>query len=186
MNNVLPLQAILWQLFFLLIAIALEGYILQLKLNLSRKASIDYAMAINLITTILGWFSFFYLLPILPNYIKYQAIGYIFLDRFTPPQTATLTLEVILTLSIIFMSAFIVKLQSLKLLQRFLEPPKENESAEDQKNKLNRGNRLSSLKSTFSLSNPSKATVILVANALSSSVIVLILLVRSLRVHNNG
>ena len=122
--NVFPLQAILFQFLFLLIAIAIESFILYRQLNLSRKRSIDYAISINLFSTILGWIGFFYLHPWLPRSLKSQLISYMFFDRFFSfAQSPNIVTELILSGFVVFFATFVVKLKGLELLQILLELP---------------------------------------------------------------
>ena len=122
--NVFPLQAILFQFLFLLIAIAIESFILYRQLNLSRKRSIDYAISINLFSTILGWIVFFYVHPWLPRSLKSQLISYMFFDRFFSfAQSPNIVTELILSCFVVFFANFVVKLKGLELLQILLELP---------------------------------------------------------------
>lgn len=50
---VLPLRAVMFQILFLLVAIAVESFIFKKKLHLSGRTSIEYATSINLFSTII-------------------------------------------------------------------------------------------------------------------------------------
>ena len=80
---VLPLQTYLFQALFLLVAIALEASVLQRRLYLTRRTSVEYAISINLLTTVIGWLAFFLVQNLLPQPIKDQIISYIFLIAFS-------------------------------------------------------------------------------------------------------
>ena len=122
--NVFPLQGILFQFLFLLIAIAIESFILYRQLNLSHKKSIDYAISINLFSTILGWIVFFYLHPLLHRSLKSQLISYIFFDHFFSfAQSPNIVTELILSGFVAFFATFVIKLKGLELLQILLELP---------------------------------------------------------------
>ncbi|MBD1931834.1 MULTISPECIES: filament integrity protein FraC [Cyanophyceae] len=135
-SNVFPLPTILFQFLFLLVAIAIESFILHKNLNLGRQTSADYAMLINLLSSIVGWWIFFYVLPLLPVELRAQVISYIFFDTFfTINQSSTYTTQLILTIFIVFLSNYLLKLNFLQLIQFLIEPPKPTTS-EPQERKL--------------------------------------------------
>ncbi|WP_407650736.1 filament integrity protein FraC [Aerosakkonema funiforme] len=82
---VLPLRAIMFQVLFLSIAIAVESFVLQKRLGLSRRVSIDYATSVNLLSTIFGWLIFFFLEPLLPQLLQKQLINFILFGNFFTP-----------------------------------------------------------------------------------------------------
>jgi hypothetical protein len=79
---VMPLRAIMLQGLLLLLAIAIESFVFQKRWRLSRKTSIDYAMAINLFSTVVGWALFFIIQPFLPTDLKQQIVNYVFFNYF--------------------------------------------------------------------------------------------------------
>lgn len=172
--NVFPLQTILFQSLFLLVAIAVEGFILHKQLNLTRKTSIEYATSINLFTTILGWVGFFYFYPLLPKGLKAQVVSYIFFDRFLDYQDNSI---IILAAIGTFFVNFFTKFQALRLLEILLEVPT---AISQQARKSLFGKNQGSV-SNLSGSNSSQASVILLATACSHSVILLILVLRLLK-----
>ncbi|MEW5856297.1 MAG: filament integrity protein FraC [Cyanobacteriota bacterium] len=172
--NVFPLQAILFQFLFLLVAIAIESFILYRQLNLSRKRSIDYAISINLFSTVLGWIVFFYVHPWLPRSLKSQLISYIFFDRFFPfDQSPNIVTELILSGFVVFFANFVVKLKGLELLQILLELPPYGERQKQDNFNL-RDFRLLAFNSDPLLTN-----TIFQANAYSFGVILLMLFIRT-------
>lgn len=87
-STVVPLRAIAFQIVFLLIAIAIEGTVLHIRLNLNPKQSIQFAASINLLTTVLGWLATFFLfgtsllLPVpLFREITLALLNFIFFDQ---------------------------------------------------------------------------------------------------------
>jgi len=80
--TVLPLRAVMFQLLFLLIAISVEAFIIQQKMILTRRVSIQYAASLNLLSTILGWLIFFFLHPLLPLDWQKQLINFILFGHF--------------------------------------------------------------------------------------------------------
>lgn len=131
--QVLPLPAILFQSFFLTIAIAIESSILHNHCNFSRKMSIEYAATINLMTAISGWLFFFYYVNwFLPDSIKIKLIAYIFLNGL-----ATDTKALLFTLAFItFWVTYGIKLVSVNFLNKLCHPfyPLKEEKDEDEMN----------------------------------------------------
>jgi hypothetical protein len=88
--TVLPLRAIAFQIVFLLIAIAIEATVLHKQLDIPPKLSVQFAAAMNLLTTVLGWLVIFFLLgtsPFLPtpllNELKIVLMNFIFFDQWS-------------------------------------------------------------------------------------------------------
>jgi hypothetical protein len=182
---VLPLQTYLFQAIFLLVAIALEARVLQRRLYLTRRTSVEYATSINLLTTVIGWIAFFLVQNLLPQPIKDQIISYVFFDRFLSPQPESFHLMLISTGIVMFFSAFLIKLKGLQLLEAVLEnapqPQTVPESRQSGLFRNRRRRRLSQrLDEAVSNSDPERATAVLLANAYSHSAIVLILVLRFL------
>lgn len=183
-TTVFPLQAILFQFLFLLVAIAIESFILYRQLKFSRKKSIDYATSINLFSLVLGWLAFFYIQGLLPPNLKGELISFIFFDRFIAPQASNFNTVIILSGFLTFFSAFFIKLKGLDFLEALLEFPKITEIRETKKDIRGRSVNLSKVYQRVLGINPNRATVILFANACTHSAILLILLSRAFFVNN--
>jgi len=88
--NVVPLRAIAFQIVFLLMAIAIEATVLHKQLDISPKQSVQFAASTNLLTTVLGWLSIFFLLgtaivlptPLLTE-LKMALMNFIFFDQWS-------------------------------------------------------------------------------------------------------
>ncbi|MCL1471202.1 filament integrity protein FraC [Argonema antarcticum] len=80
--TVLPLRAIMFQILFLLIAIAVEAFIIQKRMIIPRKISIEYSASLNLISTIVGWLIFFCFHPLLPLDWQKKLIIFILFGNF--------------------------------------------------------------------------------------------------------
>jgi hypothetical protein len=130
LSTVAPLRAILFQLLFLAIAIAIEAFVLQKKLKVSRKTSVQYATSMNLLSTIVGWLLFFNLEPLLPSPYKAQLISYMLFNQFFVANTAQ-TMSTFLTLGMMlaFVGTFVMERKGLDLLEFLLEinPTKEKD-----------------------------------------------------------
>jgi hypothetical protein len=168
---VLPLRAILFQLLFLLIAIAIESMIFKERLNLTRRISLEYSASVNLFSTAIGWLFFFTLEPALPLAWKGPLISYVL---FNARSTNTNTLLIMLGL-FTFFGTFIAELQGLELLQLLLQ---RNQKEEVVTPKVYRA-RDKLRRRELGLAATNRATTILLANACSYSLILLILLARA-------
>lgn len=82
--TVLPLRAIMFQILFLLTAIAVEAFVLEQKMSFTRRVSIEYAASLNLVSTVLGWLIFFIIQPLLPLNLQLQLISFILFGHFAP------------------------------------------------------------------------------------------------------
>jgi hypothetical protein len=169
--RILPIGAILFETLFLLIAIPLEGYILNRSLKFDKKTSIFYAIAMNVFSSVIGWNVFFLIEPILSVPIKSELISYVFFNTFKNPRTQN---YIILTGFVIFIATFLVKFLFLKLLIITLgEGAKKQETTEySQRQKSLKNEKLK-------LQNTSLVTTALIANSLSYTATTLILVIRN-------
>jgi len=79
---VLPLRAVLFQLLFVMVAIAVETPVLQRLLLLPRPLSVRYATVLNVMSTAIGWGIFFIIYSSLSEVLKTQLISYVFFGKF--------------------------------------------------------------------------------------------------------
>lgn len=169
MSDVLPLRAILYQLLFIVIAISVESIVLQRYLGIGRKSSIQYAATANLLSTVVGWFVFFVVEPLLPPEWRQQLRNYIFFDVTNNP-------PVLVGLAFLtFLGTFIVKLQSLNWLDLILEGRQPTEIQVRDRSKF-QGRKAQ--RQPFA-NVPSRALAILWANAASFTAITLIIGIRT-------
>ncbi|KAB8320928.1 filament integrity protein fraC [Tolypothrix campylonemoides VB511288] len=169
--RIFPLGAILFNFLFLLVAIPLEAYVLNTRLRFDKKTSTFYAVSINLFSNVIGWVIFFFLDPVLPPQIKSELINFIFFNRLQAPNIQTL---IIFTAFIIFFATFLVKYFLLRILLLLLS---ELKKAEPEPQLIQRRNSRRALKSKWQ--NTNVVTTILIGNALSYSLIAIILFIRS-------
>jgi hypothetical protein len=180
--EILPLRAIIFQFFFLLIAVILEALVFQRTLELEYRTSVQYSITVNLLSTVLGWVMFFNLQPILPRELETQLISYVFFERFLfNAWVSGITPVLIITSLAMFMGTFFVKLQGLNLLEFLLKynpHKKEDKPAEVIKEKKTERSRFAKYNAGFQVN--SRAYSVLVANACSFSAILFLLFVRLL------
>ncbi|MGF1538744.1 MAG: filament integrity protein FraC [Elainellaceae cyanobacterium] len=70
----LPLKVISTQALLLLFVIAIESVVLRRRLKFSPRKSVEYAMSLNLLSLVLGWFAFFAGLALLANSDSVEAV----------------------------------------------------------------------------------------------------------------
>ncbi len=114
-TDVLPLRAIVFQLLFLFMAIAIEAAVLNQRLNLGRKVSMQYAATVNLLSTVIGWMVFFAIEPWLPSAARQLLVEYVFFGIRTLPPT------MVLIGFASFVLTFGLKLQGIEFLEQILE-----------------------------------------------------------------
>ena len=171
--RIFPLGVILLDFLFLLVAIPIEALILNRRLKFDKRTSSFYAICINLFSSVIGWIIFFFTEPILPVRFKSELIDYIFFNQIR--YAYNIQTLIILTAFIIFFATFLVKYLLLKLLLMSLSEPGKNEPEEPQP-MLKRNSRRN-YKSK--LQNTNVITSLLIGNALSYSLIVMILFIRA-------
>lgn len=178
---VFPVQTVLFQFLFLLIAIALEARILYKRLIISRKTSIEYSTCLNLLAVCIGWLVFFLIQDWIPLPLKDQLISYIFFDRLLGPSPENLVVAITAAGIVIFLGAFLVKLQGLELLDALTQAkPKDSDELTAQRRHPSLSDRLGG---AIAHTTRNHATTILLANAYSYSAILLLLFLRFLQIH---
>lgn len=176
MNAIFPLQTILFQLLLLLISIAIDATIFHRKLKILRKSSIEYAISVNLVATVIGWIGFFYIQDRLNFALKAQLISYVFFGRFFEPRPASLTLYIALAGVIDFFLSFTIKLKGLDLLQALLSSSDDSSPSENRRQRPSLSTRLNQ---AMMNTKTSKASIVLLANSVSHTAIVAIVFLRS-------
>ncbi|HEY9652679.1 MAG TPA: filament integrity protein FraC [Coleofasciculaceae cyanobacterium] len=184
-DTVFPLQTILFQVIFLLVAIALEARVLHRKLRITRKSSVEYATSINLLAATLGWIGFFILQEFLPQPLKSQLISYIFFDRLLNDPLQSMNLVIAATGIGIFFASFIIKLKGLELLQALLRSP-EARTTSSVSEKRTRPSLLSRMNRAIIHTDTNQAAAVLLANAYSHSAILLLLFLRFVQLNTLG
>ncbi|HEY9621393.1 MAG TPA: filament integrity protein FraC [Crinalium sp.] len=169
---VLPLKMIAFQSLLMLVAIAVEAYVLRRELKLLPKQSIDYATTINFLSVAVGWVLFFNFQGIIPDDLRVKLINCIFFDRWQQDILWAIILAAVVT----FFVSFFVKFLGLSQLRLFLGD-KKSEAKEDQNPKTLKFGA-SRRAARNNLGGSGEGNAVLKANALSYSAISLILLIR--------
>lgn len=176
--GVLPLRAIAFQILFLLIAISLEALVLYRRLNFDHKTSVRYATSINLFSTFVGWLIFFNVQAVLPDDLRVQLISFFFFERFFPNPWSP-SVAPILTLMALgtFLGVVFVELQGLNLLETIMETRASDADASILRPRERlRFRRLDEKGLLFQKSD--RAYTVLVANSLSFTAVLIVLLIR--------
>ena len=172
-TDVLPLRAIAFQLLFLFMAIAIEAAVLNERLNLGRKLSMQYAATVNLLSTVVGWVLLFVAEPWLPRAARQLLVEYVFFGvRSVPPTVYLIGFTA-------FVLTFAVKLQGIEFLELLLEKtslPVATESTSGARKFQGRKKQLDS----SSNNQPNRPMAVLWANAFSFVAITVILIIRVL------
>ncbi len=174
---ILPLQAIAFQLLFLIMAIAIEGFILHYQLKFQRKTSIEYATTLNLIAAILGWITFFIIQRFIPNPWRSEMISYIFFDHLITPHELSFYIPIVFTTFFIFLTSFLIKYKGLEILQIYLGVPRQNIPDIPQRNAPRLNENIS-----VNINNHPRFQIfqaILWANACSHTAILVVLILRA-------
>lgn len=183
-TDVLPLRAIILQCLLLTVTVAIEAIVLFKMLRtpddkpIPPKQSVQYATSINLISTVLGWFTiftFFSLETALPiqwaQPLETALLNFIFFNQYT---YQSLSILIVLGFATFFIS-FIVKQVSLWGLRWLLQSefPQIAEEADTEKEKTQ---SIRDLRKEPRNNNQLNITAVLFANAWSYSAVLLILL----------
>ncbi len=168
-TDVLPLRAIAFQLLFLFMAIAIEAAVLNQRLNLGRKVSMQYSATINLLSTVIGWMVLFGVEPWLPTAARELLIEYVFFGIRSIPS------EVILVGFTMFVMTFALKLQGIELLEVLLEKSTKPVAKDVEPGKFRGRKRQSDREFN---NEPNRPLAVLWANAFSFTAIVMILAIR--------
>lgn len=175
--GLMPLRAIAFQALLLLVAIALEAIMLRQALRLGYQTSVQYAATINLMTTSLGWLAFLSLEAMLPMGLQQQIISYIFFNRFYANDWLNRLPVVVVAAGLVaFFATYWFKLQGLSWLIRILgrAPVIETPRLATRSRQGQRTRR----ESPAPVSTSAYTLAVLQANALSFTVIVVLLLLR--------
>ncbi len=173
---VLPLRAIIFQMLFLSLAIAIEALVFQKQWKLSRKASIEYSLGLNLFSTCLGWLLFFAFQPFLPPNLKKQIITFVFFNNIVENSTVPIGLVYGQVALMVFLAFVFILMAELVFLDVWRNLVKETPQAEtEEQSGRYRPTLTSSLYKRYYDAAKARITssTILVANAYSGTAILL-------------
>lgn len=176
---VLPLRAIVFQVLFLLVAIALESMVLRQRMALDYQKSVQYATVTNLLATVVGWLVFLAVEPLIEPRMQAQIMSYVLFNHLINNSLRPQMGWIILIIGLgAFFSTLVIKLKGLELLMRMLgtwKVPKKSKQ-------LSRKERYYRSRTGLTLRQEAASQVsvaVLQANALSFSAILLLLVLRA-------
>lgn len=81
---VIPLKVVTTQALLLIVAIAIEAFVIQQQMQFSPRKSMEYSASLNLLSTVIGWLSFFALLGpfFLTDAMKLDVLNFFFFQRW--------------------------------------------------------------------------------------------------------
>lgn len=166
----LPTPIIVFQLLALLLSTTMEAWIFFRQLHFSRQVCIQYAMTINLVSTTVIWLFGLTLQALLPPTAKIYIISYVLLGEFYNIERDWVTTIILLIiLSLIFWLVCLVEFKGIDILQLLLEP-----DVTDEEDRAGFWQRLYGVIVNI---DSERLAAIFIANALSNSTILLIILV---------
>ncbi|EKQ67947.1 hypothetical protein OsccyDRAFT_4246 [Leptolyngbyaceae cyanobacterium JSC-12] len=177
--GVLPFRAIAFQILFLLIAISLEALVLYRRLTLDYKTSVRYAATINLLSTFVGWVIFFNVQQVLPDGLRIQLISLFFFERVFPNQWSSSVTPLLTFIALgTFLGVVGVEYWGLTQLEIWLETRKPQEETDSILRSRERYKMRRMEGGGILFKRHDRAYTILVANSLSFSAILIVLLLR--------
>jgi hypothetical protein len=118
----LPLRVVLFQLLALLVVIAIEAMILEQKLDISPRGSVQFATIINLFSTLAGWLLFLVVEAILPARSRLETINYVFFNSFFTIEPQAIRTLVLVLMLVVYFVTFFLEAQALNVLLLVLSP----------------------------------------------------------------
>ena len=179
---ILPLKAIVFQILFFLVAIATEAGILRQRLRLGFQTSVQYTFVTNLATVVAGWIAFLVIEPLVTTGTRTQIINYVFFNRLLVNGWSTQQGAIMLVIAIAsFFGAFYIK---AKGIEYFLRSDKNWKTIEKEpKQKLSREARYTKARGGTTDDDTETSSYftesVIQANAVSFSIILLLLVLRS-------
>ncbi|MBD1910602.1 MULTISPECIES: filament integrity protein FraC [unclassified Leptolyngbya] len=173
---VLALRMIAFQFMFLLLAIAIEGVVLKRELAMIPRKAMLYATILNLTTTVVGWFIFFAVEAVLPQFLRNELIEFILFNRWTRETAFWGILVGFLT----FFASFVMKTFGFTQLEQLLLTQQEWEAQLQKRMSERRLGRRFRRGSGGWVDSNNQARAMLTANACSYSAITVILFTRYL------
>lgn len=116
LTSIIPLKTLFLQSLFVLIQITIESSFLYHFLKLSRKASLEYSIPMNLFSTIMGWLIFLFFVPLAEPNFQIQVMNFILFNKLSDEADFLITIMIltVFTLDLILkllMFMFLEKLQ---------------------------------------------------------------------------
>ena len=177
---ILPLKAIVFQILFLFVAIAVEAGILRQRLRLGFQTSVQYATVTNLAAVVAGWMAFLVIEPLSPMRVKAQIINYVLFNRLLANGWTTELGAILFAIALVaFFGTFLIKAKGIEYFLRAdkswvpVKKKAPQETTRDARYAKARGGKAAATQAASDFTD-----IVIQANAASFSVILLLLLLR--------
>jgi hypothetical protein len=170
LDLVLPLRAMVLQALFLTVAVAIEAAVFERQFGISRSGSVIYSFALNLLSTVAGWFIFLTVEPFLPADWRMAAMSFIFFNQVFGNFDLSVVAPVLAFCT--FLGTLFLELQAMNLFLAIWSKPAPNLDYDSSNRKYDRTRRYRS-----SATSRYRRTALLRANGYSYGAILLLLLV---------
>jgi hypothetical protein len=174
-NLILPLRAVALQLLFLLVAVAIEAFVLRQRLGMTPRGSARYALALNLFSSVLGWLLVFSVQPLLPEALQTELVSLTLFGQFYSSWALESLLPIFAMSALaVLLGTFLAEsfcMNFLLLIWASVAPSKHRNISEVQ---VNRNLRYSTSQTT-----KVRRDALLIGNALSFGAVLLLVVVLS-------
>ncbi len=179
---ILPLRAIAFQVLFLLVAISMEAGLYRQQFRLGFQKSVQYATVVNLASVVVGWAAFLVVEPLSPADLKSQIISYVLFNRLLfNGWSARVGFILLIAGLVAFFVTYFIKLKGLEYILRaegaWPETDKSQRPRRDQRYLQARRGRSEAQHAIARF-----AETVIQANAISFSLVLLLLLLRAVAV----
>ena len=180
---ILPLRAIVFQILFLTVAVAIEAGILRQRLRLGFQTSVQYATVTNLAAIVAGWLAFLTIEPLTVPRYKQQIINYVLFDQLLMNGWSTELGAILLAIGLVaFFATFFIKAKGLEFFLRADDSWEQMTVHKGKKPRLSRDQRYSRARGgSIDLTQASSdfTDTVLQANAASSTAVLALIVLRA-------
>ncbi len=129
LTSIIPLKTLFLQSLFVLVQITIESSFLYHSLKLSRKASLEYSIPMNLFSTIMGWLIFLFFVPLAEPNFQIKIMNFILFNKLSDRADFLIAIMIltVFTLDLVLkllMFMFLEKLQKAFSVAAVIPPGK--------------------------------------------------------------
>ncbi len=167
-----PVRVLVFQILLLLVVIALEAMVLQQKLGISERGSVQFSTVLNLFSTIVGWLVFLVVELVVPERWRLEIIDYVLFNGVFQLDPQTISTVAVVCMLLICITTFFMETQALNLLLLVLrtQPQVRKDTNQVQINRMSRYQA--------SWTDQYRMNTLLIANACSYGAVLVILFLR--------
>ncbi|WP_353258738.1 filament integrity protein FraC [Prochlorothrix hollandica] len=166
------MRVLVFQILLLLVVIALEAMVLQQKLGISERGSVQFSTVLNLFSTIVGWLVFLVVELVVPERWRLEIIDYVLFNGVFQLDPQTISTVAVVCMLLICITTFFMETQALNLLLLVLrtQPQVRKDTNQVQINRMSRYQA--------SWTDQYRMNTLLIANACSYGAVLVILFLR--------